>query len=106
MAPLATAAPAGRELGSTASVPSTATKLAALTPNTQVGPAAASRKPAKAGPTKRATWSERLLIATALSRSRLGTVDASIAWNGGEVRVPRIPPPPAGTPKNPHGSRP
>ncbi len=69
----------GREPGNKVSVPSTATKLAALTPNTQVGPATASKNPAIAGPTKRATCSDRLLIATALSRSRLGTVAASIA---------------------------
>jgi hypothetical protein len=69
----------GREPGSKASVPSTAMKLTALTPNTQVGPAAASKNPAIAGPTKRATCNERLLMATALSRSRRGTVAASIA---------------------------
>ena len=44
-----------------------------------VGPATASKNPAIAGPIKRASCSDRLLIATALSRSRLGTIAASIS---------------------------
>lgn len=70
----------------------TTMKLTALAPNTQVGPAAASRKPAMAGPAKRATCRDRLLMATALSRSPRGTMVPIMAWNGGKLSVPRIPP--------------
>jgi len=69
-----------------------------LTPKTHVGPAAASRKPARAGPTNRDTCSERLLTATALSRSSSGTVEASMPWKAGKLSVPRLPPATARTP--------
>jgi hypothetical protein len=45
---------AGGVLTTRNSAAMTARKLAALAPNTQAGPPAASRKPASAGPTKRA----------------------------------------------------
>jgi hypothetical protein len=41
---------------------------------------------------KRASWRKRLLAATALSSAGLGTVDASIPWKAGKLRVPRLPP--------------
>ena len=81
-----------REPGSSDTATSTPRKLTALTPNTTVGPHWASTKPAIAGPTKRATCSERLLIATALSSSAAGTVDASMPWKAGKLSVPRLPP--------------
>jgi hypothetical protein len=86
------------EAGRAASAPRTARKLNALRPKTHVGPADARRTPAIAGPTKRATWSERLFKATALSRSSSGTVEASMDWNAGKLSVPSVPPMNARTP--------
>jgi hypothetical protein len=82
----------GRDAGTSATAARTARKLRAFTEKTAVGPNAASRNPDAAGPRKRASWSERLLTATALSRSSGGTVEASIPWKAGKLRVPRLPP--------------
>ena len=59
---------------------------------TSVGPVLASSTPAIAGPMKRATWSSSELIATALSRSSRGTVDARIACVAGNDSAPSDPP--------------
>jgi hypothetical protein len=96
--PAPAAAIFARELGRRRSAPRTPRKLIALTLKTQVGPAQARSTPAMAGPTKRATWSERLFSATALSRSFAGTVEASMDWKAGKLSDPSVPPMKASTP--------